>query len=98
MSQQTSVLPAPDGTIRRAGPIDVSLLVLVAIIWASAFIAIKIAVPHTGPLWLAAIRVTIGALVLAPYALWRGLVLPDTAKVWGLVVAMAMLLLSRNDR
>jgi len=91
MSQQTPALPVSDGTIRRAGPLDVSLLVLVALIWASAFIAIKIAVPDTGPLWLAAIRVTIGALVLAPYALWRGLVLPGTAKVWGLVLAMAML-------
>lgn len=91
MSQPTSAVPAPDGTIRRAGPLDVGLLVLVAIIWASAFVAIKIAVPDTGPLWLAAIRVTIGAIVLAPYALWRGLILPGTAKVWGLVLAMAML-------
>jgi drug/metabolite transporter (DMT)-like permease len=91
MSQQTYAVPAPDGTIRRAGPLDVSLLVLVALIWASAFIAIKIAVPDTGPLWLAAIRVSLGAIVLAPYVLWRGLVLPGGVRVWFLVFVMAIL-------
>lgn len=77
--------------IRKAGLADLSLLVAVALIWASAFIAIKIAVPSVGPLWLAAIRVTIGALVLAPYALWRGLVLPRTVGIWLLIAAMATL-------
>lgn len=77
-------------TIRKAGPMDVSLLVLVALIWASAFVAIKLAVPDTGPLWLAASRVAIGALVLAPYVLWRGLVLPQTLRLWALVFVMAL--------
>jgi len=77
-------------TIRKAGPLDITALVTVAMIWASAFIAIKVAVPETGPLWLAASRVAIGALVLAPYALWRGLVLPQTLRIWALVILMAL--------
>ena len=75
--------------ITRAGPVDLALLLFVAIIWASAFIAIKVAVPETGPLWLAAIRVSIGALALLPYALAKGLVLPQTGRVWSLIVIMA---------
>lgn len=78
-------------TISRASTGDMSLLILVAIIWASAFMAIKIAVPEVGPLWLAAIRVAIGAVALAPYALIKGLVLPNGPQMWGLVVVMAVL-------
>ncbi len=79
------------GTITRATPVDMALLVLVAMTWASAFVAIKIAVPEVGPLWLAAIRVSVGALVLLPIALWSGFVVPKHAGVWALVIAMALL-------
>lgn len=78
-------------TISRASSGDMTLLILVAIIWASAFMAIKIAVPEVGPIWLAAIRVTIGAAALAPYALFKGVVLPSATQVWVLVVIMAVL-------
>lgn len=78
-------------TIRKASPADLGLLLFVAVIWAMAFIAIKIAVPEVGPLWLAAIRVGIGALVLAPYAIYRGIQLPDSPRLWILVTAMAIL-------
>jgi len=61
-----------------------------SLVWASAFIAIKIAVPHTGPLWLAAIRVTVGFLVLAPFTLRRGFILPSSRKVWLLVLGTAV--------
>lgn len=77
--------------IRRATPIDIALLIAVAIIWASAFIAIKIAVPETGPLWLAAIRVSIGAIILAPYALWKGMHLPKGSRQWRLIIVMSLL-------
>ncbi|MEM5500667.1 DMT family transporter [Ahrensia kielensis] len=77
--------------IRKASPADLALLLFVAIIWAMAFIAIKIAVPEVGPLWLAAIRVGIGALVLAPYAIYRGMALPSSSRMWTLIIAMAIL-------
>lgn len=77
--------------ISKASPADLILLVGIAAVWASAFIAIKIAVPEVGPLWLAAIRVGIGALVLAPYAIVKGLIFPSTRQTWVLVIVMASL-------
>jgi drug/metabolite transporter (DMT)-like permease len=70
---------------------DLLLLGFTGLLWAAAFVAIKIAVPETGPLWLAAIRVGVGALVLLPYALWRGIVLPSDRRTWLLVLAMTLL-------
>lgn len=78
-------------TIRKPMPIDYALLVAAALMWASAFTAIKIAVPETGPVWLAAIRVTFGFVALLPYALWRGLAWPASRGQWGLIVGMACL-------
>ena len=78
-------------TITRAGSVDIALLVAVALTWASAFIAMNIAVPETGPLWLATVRVLIGAAVLAPFALWRGIALPRGLRAWMLVSVMAVL-------
>ncbi|MDF1609961.1 DMT family transporter [Hoeflea sp. YIM 152468] len=77
--------------IRTPTPLDLSLMVLTALIWASAFIAIRIAVSETGPVWLAASRVGMGFLVLLPYALWRGMVWPDSRRQWLLIVGMALL-------
>ncbi len=77
--------------LRAPTPFDLCQLVLVAVIWASAFIAIRVAVPETGPVWLAAIRVCIGFLVLAPYAIWRGMVWPKTGGQWRLITGMAVL-------
>ncbi|MEO1749880.1 MAG: DMT family transporter, partial [Pseudomonadota bacterium] len=78
-------------TIRQAKVSDLGLLVLISLIWASAFVAIKVAVPVVGPLWLAAIRVVIGCLAVLPFALRVGIELPDTMRVWLLVIAMSLL-------
>lgn len=78
-------------TLRQPTPIDYSLMTLTALIWASAFVAIRIAVPETGPVWLATIRVGLGFLVLLPYAMWRGLVLPNDRRQWALIVGMSAL-------
>jgi drug/metabolite transporter (DMT)-like permease len=77
--------------IRPPTRTDLSLMVLTSLIWASGFIAIRVAVPETGPVWLATIRVGIGFLVLLPYAVWRGMVWPAGRGQWGLVVGMALL-------
>ena len=44
--------------------VNIGLLLLIAFIWASAFGAIKVAVPETGPISLAAMRSTIAAVIL----------------------------------
>ncbi len=77
--------------IQRATVPDLLIVALAAAIWASAFIAIKVAVPETGAFWLAAIRVSIGFLVLLPYALWKGFLLPKTPHMWALVTGMCTL-------
>lgn len=77
--------------IRTPTRLDLGLMVLTSLVWASAFIAIRVAVPETGPVWLAAIRVGIGFLVLLPYAIWRGMVWPAGRGQWTLIVGMALL-------
>lgn len=71
--------------IRKPTFIDYSLLVLLALIWASSFLAIKVVVPDTGPLWLATIRVVIGFLVLLPFTLMKGFIWPRNAREWKLI-------------
>ena len=77
--------------IRTPTRLDLGLMVMTSLIWASAFVAIRVAVPETGPVWLAAIRVGIGFLVLLPYAIWRGMVWPAGRGQWTLIVGMALL-------
>ena len=57
--------------ISRAGRLDISLLILTALIWASAFSAIKFALEDLGPIWTAASRVSIGFLALIPFAAFQ---------------------------
>lgn len=77
--------------IRRPKPLDIGLIVSLAAIWGSAFLAMKVAVPETGPVWLVAIRVLTGFLVLVPWALYRGLVWPRSGRQWGLIAAITAL-------
>ncbi|GGX38169.1 permease [Tateyamaria omphalii] len=49
--------------------IDLALTILLALIWASAFTAIEVALQTISPLAVAAIRLFIGALVLLPIAI-----------------------------
>ena len=67
---------------------DIPLLLLLSLIWASAFTMIKIAVPMTGPVLLVLIRCGIGAAVmLVILALLRGASWPKTWRQWiGLIV------------
>lgn len=78
-------------TIRKPTVADIGLLLLVSLIWASAFLAIKIVVPETGPFWLAAIRVGIGFVVLLPWALSARFVLPGSFGEWRLIVFIVLL-------
>lgn len=81
-------------TLRTPTLVDYGLILFTAFIWALAFIAIKVAVGELSPLWVAASRVTIGFLVLLPFAISKGLIWPDSPKVWKLVIAMSLLNIS----
>jgi drug/metabolite transporter (DMT)-like permease len=77
--------------IRAPTSLDMGLLVILAMIWGSAFLVIKVVVPDTGPLWLATIRVVIAFVVLLPFALARGLIWPVGARQWGLICLIMLL-------
>ena len=62
---------------------DIPLLLLLSLIWASAFTMIKIAVPVTGPVLLVLLRCGIGAMVmLCLIAFMRGTKWPQTLRQW----------------
>ena len=86
MSDTTTVAP-----IRKPTTGDLSLLVILAMIWASAFLVIKVVVPETGPLWLATFRVLIAFIVLLPLALMKGMIWPANARKWRLVSLIMLL-------
>jgi drug/metabolite transporter (DMT)-like permease len=78
-------------SIRKPTLFDMSLLLMLAMIWGSAFLVIKVVVPDTGPLWLATIRVVIAFIVLLPFALVKGLVWPVGARQWRLICLIMLL-------
>ncbi len=65
--------------IRPATPLDLSLLMLLAIIYGSAFSVIKVVVPETGPFALVLMRVFLACLILLPVAALRGWKWPGSA-------------------
>ena len=77
-------------SIRKPTPADLASMLFLTIVWASAFIAIKVAVPQTGPVWLATMRTVLGFAVLLPWTLYRGLVLPHTPRSWGMLFLVSI--------
>lgn len=75
--------------ISRPGPIDILLLLLVAVIWGSAFTSIKIAVTDMGVMWTAAIRVVVGFLALVPF-FWFRRFFPSSGKAWMMIALVAL--------
>ncbi|MCP4298533.1 MAG: DMT family transporter [Proteobacteria bacterium] len=78
-------------TIRKATPQDLLLLLFLSIIWGSAFLAIKVVVPETGPLWLPTIRVLIAFVVLLPLSIGKGLIWPKDRNEWKLILLIMLL-------
>ena len=77
--------------ISKPGPTDLFLLVFIAVIWGSAFTAIKLVVGDLGTFWAAAARVIIGflsVLVCVPFFAKRVSV---SQKTFGLIGLVAML-------
>lgn len=66
-------------------------IVLLGGIWGSAFLAIKLSVHETGPLWLVMIRVAIAFLPIAVFAWWRRDPLPPNWHDWLVIITMSLL-------
>ena len=61
---------------------DLSLLLMLAIMWSSSFTVIKVGVEHLPPATFAMLRVAIGALVLYGWLKIRRLPLPTEPRLW----------------
>lgn len=83
-------MPSPS-QLRHPTIVDLLKIVLLGSIWGSAFLAIKLSVHETGPLWLVMIRVAIAFLPIALFSWWRKDPLPPTLHDWGVIVAMSLL-------
>nr|WP_298685568.1 DMT family transporter [uncultured Dongia sp.] len=69
----TETSPPQVASLRHPGLIEFALLLLLALVWGSSFLFIKIAVSNgIPPLTLATARIAIGAAVLLGLARWRG--------------------------
>ncbi len=78
--------------IVRASRKDVALLILTALIWASAFAAIKFALEDMGPVWTAAGRVFVGFLALVPFAILGKASFLTPRSTLGLIIIIALLI------
>lgn len=83
-------MPSPT-TLRHPTLIDLLKIVLLGAIWGSAFLAIKLSVHETGPLWLVMIRVAVALLPIALFARLRKDRLPPTLHDWVVIIAMSLL-------
>ena len=77
--------------IRPPTAFDFLKVAVLGAIWGSAFLAISVAVPETGPSWLVFIRVIIALFPIALFAWWRGNSLPPNAREWRLILVMSLL-------
>jgi drug/metabolite transporter (DMT)-like permease len=73
--------------MRRA---NVVRLVLLALIWGSSFLWIKLALRGLSPVQLAFARLALGSLVLVGWARVRGLALPKGRVIWGHLTVAAV--------
>ncbi len=65
---------------------DLAKLIVLGAIWASAFMCIEIALRDFSPLAIAAWRILIGTLALAPIVLTRRESLPRGYHTWAMIV------------
>jgi len=71
-------------------PVEIVLLVLLAVLWGSSYLLIKIAVATIPPVTLIATRVTIAALFLVTVMVWKGEHLPKDGQTWRMLFIQAI--------
>lgn len=67
------------------------LALLFSVLWASAFMGVKIGLRSSPPLFLMGVRFLIAGTALLLYARLRGLRLPDSRREWGRLVLLGLL-------
>jgi drug/metabolite transporter (DMT)-like permease len=76
---------------KRMGPIEWSLLIVLAIIWGGSFFFIGIAVKALPPFTIVALRVTTAAIVLSLFMLAMGMRMPREPRLWTALFGMGLL-------
>ncbi len=69
--------------------LEISLLALLALLWGTSYLLIKIAVAEIPPLTLIAVRVAVAALLLTGVMHWRGERFPVDARTWRMLLVLA---------
>ncbi len=77
--------------IRGPASVEYLLLALLALLWGSSYLFIKIAVAEIPPLTLIALRVTIAGAFLVAVMGWRQERLPRDAKTWRMLLVQSFL-------
>lgn len=77
----------------RVTPRDILLLVLLGMIWGVSFMAIKAGLTHFDPIWFAALRYDLAALLMLIFVLPKGLrtLLPRGTAQWKALLVSALL-------
>lgn len=71
--------------------VELALLGLLALLWGSSYLFIKVAVTEIPPVTLIAVRVSIAALLLVAVLSWRRDRLPRDARTWRMLLLQAFL-------
>ncbi len=71
-------------------PLEIGLLVVLALLWRSSYLFIKIALTDIPPVTLIAIRVGIASLFLFAIMSWRGEHFPRDGKVIGMLLIQSV--------
>ncbi len=64
---------------------------IVAIVWGSTYLAIRVGVMHIPPFLFAGVRFLTAGALLGAFALWRGERLPRSGRVWGALTLLGAL-------
>ncbi len=88
----TETKPESAVSARARLAVELGWLGILALLWGSSYTLIKVAVESIPPLTLVAGRVSIAALVLTLIAWQRGLSLPRSGTIWGMLLLQAALL------
>jgi len=72
----------PEGIVRTR-LLPIAEVFLVAALWASSFVAVRVVVAHAGPLTVAALRYSMAAALLLPWVRWRSIrAAPSKRWIW----------------
>lgn len=78
-------------TIQSASPLDYALLILLSIIWGSAFVGIEFALTGFDPFFVAFIRIFFASLFLFTIIYIKKLTFPRDLKTWRMLILIGIL-------